>query len=184
VSPQPELATARLRLRPRTLADLEANLAMDLDPEVHRFIFLQGPPEPVAQRDALVRRIESGWPERGGLWVVEWREQPGFLGWCGLIPLEDTGLIELGYRYVRTTWGQGVATEAGRMVLDHGFRSLGLDPIVAVAHPDNRASRRVLEKLGLRYQGLRPHYGLDLDFYAMTRAEYLVGAADDASAAP
>ena len=182
--PQPELATARLRLRPRTLADLEANLAMDLDPEVHRFIFLRGPPEPAAQRTALIQRIESGWPERGGLWVVEWREQPGFLGWCGLIPLEDSGLIELGYRLVRAAWGQGVATEAGRAVLDHGVRALGLDPIVAVAHPDNQASRHVLEKLGLRYRGLRFHYGLDLAFYALTRTEYLVGAPDDASAAP
>ena len=171
--PQPELRTARLRLRPRTLADLEPNLAMDLDPEVYRFIFLRGPPDPAAHRAALTRRIASGWPERGGLWVVEWHDQPGFLGWCGVFPLEDSGLIEIGYRYVRATWGQGVATEAGRAVLDHGFRALGLDPIVGVAAIENTASRRVLEKLGLGYRGLRHHYGFDLAFYELSRSAYL-----------
>lgn len=173
MSPQPEFATARLRLRPRTEDDLEANLAMDLDPEVHRFIFLRGPPDPAAQRAALAERIASGWPECGGLWVVEWQDQPGFLGWCGLFPLEDSGLIEIGYRYVRAAWGRGVATEAGRTVLDHGFSTLGLDPIVAVAARENTASRRVLEKLGLGYRGLRLHYGHDLAFYELRRGAYL-----------
>ena len=171
--PLPELATARLRLRPRTLDHLEANLAMDLDPEVHRHIFLHGPPDPAAHRAELRERIVSGWPREGGLWVVEWRETPGFLGWCCLVPLEDSDLIELGYRYVRAAWGQGVATEAGRAVLNYGFRTLGFDPIVAVARRENLASRRVLEKLGLRAQGLRFHYGLNLAFYELTRANSL-----------
>jgi RimJ/RimL family protein N-acetyltransferase len=174
---QPELATARLRLRPRTLADLEANLAMDLDPEVQRYIFIHGAPDPAAQRKALIQRLESGWPPRGGIWAVEWRDRPGFLGWCGVIPLEDSGLIELGYRYVRAAWGQGVATEAAQAVVDHGFRVLAIDPIVAVTHPENQASRRVLEKLGFHYEGLRHHYGADLAFYALKRPDYLSSGA-------
>ena len=169
----PELATARLRLRPRTLDDLEANLAMDLDPEVHRYIFIHGVPDPAAQREALIRRIESDWPPRGGIWVVEWRDRPGFLGWCGVIPLEDSGLLELGYRYIRAAWGRGVATEAAQAVLDHGFRVLRIDPIVAVTHPENQASRRVLEKLGFHYDGPRFHYGADLPFYTLKRPDYL-----------
>ena len=147
------LETERLHLRPRTLDDLEDCLAMDLDPMVHRYIYLDGPPEPAVHREELKRRLSSGWPRRGAVWVVEWRERPGLLGWCGLFPLEDTGLIEIGYRYVPAAWGRGVASEAGRAVLDHGFRVFAFDPIVAVAHPDNTASRRVLEKLGLRYEG-------------------------------
>ena len=142
----PDLLTARLRLRPRTTDDIEANLAMDLDPEVHRYIFVHGAPDAGTWRERLLERIESGWPERGGLWVVEWRHRPGFLGWCGLFPLEESGLIELGYRYLRAAWGQGIATEAAAAVLEHGFWELKLDPIVAVAHPDNLASRRVLDE--------------------------------------
>jgi RimJ/RimL family protein N-acetyltransferase len=149
------------------MADLEANMAMDLDREVHRYIYAH-PPDPRRHRAELIQRIASGWPEEGGLWVVEWAHEPGFLGWCGIFPLEDSGLLEIGYRYVRGAWGQGVGTEAACAVLDHGFRVLGLDPIVAVAHPENRASRQVLEKIGLAR-----HYGLDLAFYRLARAEYL-----------
>jgi RimJ/RimL family protein N-acetyltransferase len=182
--PPPELATARLRLRPRTLDDLDDNLAMDLDPEVHRHIYLHGPPDRETHRAELRALIAADWPPRGGLWVVEWRARPGVLGWCCLIPLEDSGLIELGYRYVRQAWGQGVATEAGRAVLDYGFRVLGLDPIVAVAHQENQVSRHELEKLGLRYQGLRFHYGLDVAFCELSRAAYLAAATTAARCPP
>jgi ribosomal-protein-alanine N-acetyltransferase len=174
------LDTARLRLRARTLSDLEANLAMDLDPRVHRYIFVHGAPDEATHRAELTRRIRSACPERGGLWVVEWRHEAGFLGWCGLLPLERTGLIEIGYRYVPDVWGRGVASEAARAVLDHGFRTLGFDPIVAVAHPDNLASCRVLEKIGLGYEGLARHYDADLSFFGLTRSQYLT--ADPSSA--
>ncbi|MGH2393803.1 MAG: GNAT family N-acetyltransferase [Candidatus Limnocylindria bacterium] len=171
------LETARLRLRARDISDLEANLAMDLDPQVHRYIFIHGPPDPATHRAELARRIRMGWPGRGGLWVVEWQNEPGFLGWCGLLPLERTGLIEIGYRYVPSAWGRGVATDVARAVLDHGFRELGFDPVVAVTHPGNLASRRVLEKIGLRDQGLSHHYAADLAFYRLTRGEYLASRA-------
>ncbi|MGH6902339.1 MAG: GNAT family N-acetyltransferase [Geminicoccaceae bacterium] len=167
------LRTPRLHLRPRTMADLDACVAMDLDPEVHRFIYRHGPPDPKRHRRQLRARIASGWPPAGGIWVVERQGQPGFLGWCGLFPLEDSGLIEIGYRYRRAAWGQGIATEAARAVLDHGFRALGIDPIVGVTDPDNLASQRVLEKIGLRARGRAFHYGQSLSFYHLSRSDYL-----------
>jgi RimJ/RimL family protein N-acetyltransferase len=174
--PQAGLSTPRLRLRPRTLADLNACVAMDLDPEVHRFIYGNRPPDPIRHRAQLCARIASGWPPQGGIWVVEWRHAPGFLGWCGLFPLEDAGLIEIGYRYVQSAWGQGIATEAGRVVLDHGFRALGFDPIVAVTHPANLASQRVLEKIGLKPRGAAFHYGQAVSFFELSRNAYLADA--------
>lgn len=118
-----------------------------------------------------MRRVEQGWPPVGGIWVVEWRERPGFLGWCGLFPLEDSGLVEIGYRYA-AAWGQGVATEAAKAVLDHGFRVLGLDPIVAVVHPHNRSSQRVIAKIGLKPAGTALHYGRVLNFYRLDASAY------------
>ena len=103
--PPDVLTTERLRLRPRTMADLDACVAMDLDPEVHRFIYGDNPPERREHRAHLRARIASGWPAVGGIWVVEWQLAPGFLGWCGLFPLEGAGPIEIGYRYVRSAWG-------------------------------------------------------------------------------
>jgi RimJ/RimL family protein N-acetyltransferase len=166
------LTTQRLHLRPRTMADLEACLAMDLDPDVHRFIDSQ-PPDPAERRAQLRARIADGWPTSGGIWVVEWQDAPGFLGWCGLFPLEDSGLIEIGYRYVPGAWGRGIATEAARAVLDHGFRSLGFDPIVAVTHPANLASQHVLAKIGLTACGSAFYYGHWLRFFHLSRAAYL-----------
>lgn len=168
----PVLETARLRLRPRRLSDVAANLAMDIDPAVHRYIYDQ-PPDPQAHRDRLEHLIASGWPPLGGVWVVEWKGRPGFVGWCGLFPLEQSGYIEIGYRFVRDSWGKGVATEAGRRVLDHGFRELRLDPIVAVTHPDNRASQSVIAKLGLRPQPDALHYKRWLKFFRLDRDAYL-----------
>ncbi len=109
----------------------------------------------------------------GTFWHVEFKASPGFLGWCGLFPLEKSGFIEIGYRYTQPAWGKGIATEAARAALDHGFRILEVDPIAAVVDPDNRASQGVLEKIGLRRDGMAFHYGRDLQFYRLARSEYL-----------
>jgi RimJ/RimL family protein N-acetyltransferase len=178
--PQAVLTTQRLRLRPRTMADLDACVAMDLDPNVHRFIYGQST-DPEERRAQVRARIAAGWPASGGIWVVEWQDAPEFLGWCGLFPLEDSGLIEIGYRYVTRAWGQGIATEAARAVLDHDFRALAFDPIVAVAHPANLASQRVLAKIGLTARGSAFYYGHWLRFFRLGRAEYLAAAASPGS---
>jgi RimJ/RimL family protein N-acetyltransferase len=169
----PDLDTARLHLRPWRLDDLEVCVTMNMDREVGRYLFPHGPPIEAEQRELCRRKITSGWPQRGAVWAVEWAGAGEMLGWCGLFPLEETGLIEIGYRYLTTAWGEGVATEAAARVLEHGFRVLAFDPIVGVTHPDNLASQQVLTKIGLRPGGLQFHYGLDLSFFALGRAEYL-----------
>ena len=126
-------------------------------------------------------RFAEGWPETGGIWAVEERAAPGFLGWCGLFALEQTGLIEIGYRYRSEAWGRGIATEAAGCVLDQGFRGFAVDPIVAVSHPDNLASRRVLQKIGLARQADAVHYGQTAAVFRLSRAEYLaLGKGDSA----
>jgi RimJ/RimL family protein N-acetyltransferase len=168
---QAVLHTERLLLRPRTLADLDANLAMDLDPQVIRYIFAKVPDQQ-SWRARIAAQIERGWPPIGGIWAVEWRDDPGFLGWCGLFPMGFSGLIEIGYRYHRATWGQGIASEAARAVLDHGFRDLAIDPIVAVTNPDNHASQRVLTKIGLLPAGEAFYYGQWMRFFRLGRSQY------------
>jgi len=173
----PRLETPRLALRPLVRADLEAWLAMDLEPQVARFIW-GVPPDPETHREALRRRFAAGWPKAGGVWAVEHRGEPGFLGWCGVFPLEKTGLIEIGYRYRPQAWGRGIATEAAARVLDHGFRGFAFDPIVAVSHPENRASHRVLEKIGLVRQADAVHYDQTVALFRLNRADYLASAGD------
>lgn len=177
------LETTRLILRPRRLTDLEANLAMDLDPAVHRYIYGNTPPDRDSHRQKLRNQITQGWPPQGGLWIVERKAKRGFLGWCALVPLEQSGLIEIGYRYIAAAWEQGIATEAAKQVLDHGFRDLGLDPIVAVAHPQNTASQHVLTKIGLKRAGMAFHYGQSVVFFRLDAGEYLARP-DDGPEAP
>ncbi len=166
------LRTARLHLYPARLEDLEARVAMDRDPQVMRYI--RPIPENIeTSRTEIRERILGLNGPPGPVWHVELLDRPGFLGWCCLIALEDSGLIEIGYRFTVSAWGQGIATEASRAVLDHGFRVLKIDPIVAVTHPENRASQGVLRKIGMHRLGNAFHYGLDLPFYRLSRNEYL-----------
>ena len=166
----PKIETAHLRLYPPRLDDLEARLAMDRDPAVMRFI-RPIPEDVVADRAEIRGRMIA--PPPGAFWHIEMRETPGFIGWCGIFPLEDSGLMEIGYRFQRAAWGRGLATEAAVAALDHGFRELRLDPIVAVSDPDNAASHKVLRKIGLRAAGTARHYGRELPFFELSRSEYL-----------
>ncbi len=165
----PEIETARLRLYPPRIEDLEARLAMDRDQAVMRFI-RPVPADAEAHRQEIRDRILN--PPPGAFWHVALREAPGFIGWCGLFPLQDSGLMEIGYRYRRAAWGRGLATEAAAAALDHGFRKLELDLIVAVSDPDNAASHRLLLKIGLRVQRRARHYGLELAFFKLSRDAY------------
>ena len=170
---RPELQTNRLRLRPWGLADLELTVNMDLDTDVGRYLYFHEQPTAEQRREVTRERMTSDWPPVGGMWFVDWADSGESLGWCGLFPLEDSGLIEIGYHFVTAAWGQGVATEAGTRVLDYGFRELAPDPIVAVTHPENAGSQNVLRKIGLRSEGLRFHYGLNLSFFFLDRDSYL-----------
>ena len=142
------LETKRLRLRPRTLDDLEPIVAMDTDPEVRRY--LGGPLEPVAHRAEVRGNIVDGMMPDYLRWAIEWRDRPGFLGQCGVRPCHLPGTTEFTWRLVRHAWRQGVASEAAAAMLDHVRAERGVG---AVVHPDNAGSQGVARKLGLRLAG-------------------------------
>lgn len=70
------------------------------------------------------------------------------LGWVLLSPLPETDDVQLGYRLRRDAWGLGLATEAARQTVAHGFETLRLAGLAACVHPQNLGSQRVLAKLG------------------------------------
>jgi ribosomal-protein-alanine N-acetyltransferase len=107
------------------------------------------------ESDALVDRIEMRFEERGyGLWVVERREDGLFLGFTGLayqtFEAPFTPCVEVGWRFDRFAWGHGYATEAARAALSYGFELAGLEEIVSFTSTANAASRRVMERIGMR----------------------------------
>jgi ribosomal-protein-alanine N-acetyltransferase len=169
------LETSRLRLRPFAETDASAHAALYADPEVTRF--LPGGPfaaDAVQARSARsLARFYEHWSCHGwGVWAVVDKRSDRLIGQCGLNHLPDGSDVELLYALVRSHWGHGLAAEAGAAALEHGFTSVGLDRIVAVTRPDHTASRRVMERLGMAYEGERDAFGMHLVCYALDRAAW------------
>jgi RimJ/RimL family protein N-acetyltransferase len=148
----PELRTERLHLRPWRDGDRDPFAAMNVDPEVVRYL-----PGPLtrAESDALVDRIGAHFAEHGfGLWATEVVDSGAFVGFVGfLVPKFDAPFmpaVEVGWRLARSAWGLGYATEGARRVLAFGFEERALDEIVSFTVPANRPSRAVMERLGMR----------------------------------
>jgi RimJ/RimL family protein N-acetyltransferase len=152
----PVVETERLILRAwRAAGDLPALAALNADAEVMRWI---APNRPLRADEsaALLERIEAHWREHGyGLWAVEPRDGgAGCIGFAGLsIPSflpEVLPTVEVGWRLDRAWWGRGLATEAARACVAHGFGTLGLRSVVSIIDARNERSLRVAEKLGMR----------------------------------
>ncbi len=145
----PILETARLRLRAWREEDLDAYAELCADPEVMRYIGSGRPPE----RDEAWRQIAvfiGHWQLRGyGLWAVERREDGRFLGRVGLWQPEGWPGLENGWMLGRDHWGRGYATEAGAAAEEFAWRQLGAPELISLIQPENHASRRVAERLGM-----------------------------------
>jgi [ribosomal protein S5]-alanine N-acetyltransferase len=145
------LETDRLLLRPLCPDDLDSLAAIQADPEVMRY-FPSGSRSIEQTRIDLERCILIQAEYGFSLWATIERESGLLIGRSGLLPqtLQDRREVELAYMIARSHWGRGLATEAARAILDHGFRTLGLDRLVSIIHRDNLASRRVAENAGLK----------------------------------
>lgn len=147
-----ELRTPRLLLRPWRDGDLAPYAEMNADPEVRRW-FLGTLPR--AESDAQAARLQDHIAAHGfGFWAVELPGEAPFIGFVGLqhvaFRAAFTPAVEAGWRLGRAWWGRGLASEAARAVLHDGFTRLGLTDIVSFAVAGNRASQRVMEKIGMR----------------------------------
>lgn len=171
----PEIETERLCLRPYRQEDLEAFYEIAGDPRVRRY-FPEG--SKIERGDilgSLPKRIDY-WRQNGfGQFGVFEKSGGKLVGYCGLKNLEETEEIEIYYGYARDSWGRGYATEAAAAVLRFGFEEAGLERIVAVTHIENTASQKVIGKIGLKWERCAVFYGLDVNYSALMKAEYIGG---------
>lgn len=167
----PEVETERVLLRGVREDDLDAYHArVFADPDVMRYL-PGGVSLPRERLDRLVERSHDHWRAYGyGTWVACDRASGELLGHCGLRFLEEIGETELLYAIARRWWGRGLVTEAARASVEFGFERGGLDRIAAFAVPENLASRRVMEKLGMTFEGEREIFDLHCVEYAISRA--------------
>jgi len=133
------------------------------DPEVKRF--LPPGPEATAQtfEESLERRLAMEGEVGHTMWAVDDKMTGTFVGQCGIRPVDEGAgpEIDLAYHFTRASWNKGYGTEAAIAVLAHGLGPVGLDRIMAVAMPENVGSWRIMEKAGMRYEGLVNYYGLE-----------------------
>ncbi|HFE66121.1 MAG TPA: N-acetyltransferase, partial [Chloroflexi bacterium] len=156
----PQLETERLVLREHRLLDQEAVFSVFSDEAVTRHYLVTPFTEMIQAEQIVQSRIDRFYAGTGIRWAITRRGEGALLGSCGffLRPARP-GLAELGYELARPYWNQGIMTEALRACLTYAFTVRGLSRIEAQILPENEASRRVLEKLGFRWAGLREKGG-------------------------
>jgi RimJ/RimL family protein N-acetyltransferase len=170
-----ESETARLILRnfkPEDLDDYHRLIYGDA--EVMRYIG-NGKTRTREQTEMIMNRfVEYDKQEGCTLWAALDKTSHQLLGQCGLIYIDSTPEIELAYAFGKPYWGQGFATEAARAALRYGFEALKLENIIAVAYPENQPSQRVMQKIGMRHQGITDqYYNTSLVLYTLSREAYL-----------
>ena len=141
------LATSRLLLRAVTSSDRMDLHRLEQDPEVMRHLN-GGRPTPLEPHAGAETEFLMPRGPEVGLWAVVERQTDRLLGWVSLRPEGNVG--DLGYRFFREAWGRGFATEAAQAVIADGFLELGLGRITAETMSVNIASRRVMQRLGMR----------------------------------
>ena len=164
------MQTLRLDLREFRSSDFDALLELDSDPRVMKYINGGKPSQPDEIRAAL-RRVANHYRCCYGLgvWHATRRDTQRFVGWFCLKYPPRSCDIEVGYRLRHDAWGQGFATEGATELLRYGFDDLGVDRIIGVTHPRNRASQRVLMKAGLADRGWGRYYDKRLRLFVAER---------------
>jgi ribosomal-protein-alanine N-acetyltransferase len=159
------LETERLILREFTEDDAASLYELDSDSDVMRYVGSLS--SRLADPQAYRERIRTGYfpyyekYQGYGYWAVIEKSSREFIGWFHLRPALDyrfaaaagfrPGDIDLGYRFRKSSWGKGYATEGARSLVHKAFDEQGAACVVAVALAGNSASIRVLEKTGLRF---------------------------------
>lgn len=148
------LETKRLILRRQVLSDLDDLWALYQNLNITKYI-------PDAPRSREEAQEELEWHMHGhpkhpelGLWATIHKGTGEFIGRCGLLPWEIDGQneVEVAYTIVEAYQGQGLGSEAAQAILKYGFEMLNLSRLVCMIDPENIASQRVAERIGMTFE--------------------------------
>lgn len=164
------LETERLTLRRFTLEDVPALYRLGTIPEIIRYAGNTPLASLDAARENLIKNPLRDYEVHGfGRLACVWKETGAVIGFSGVKHLDELDENELGYRFLPEFWGMGLATEAGRAVIDHARSVYQLQRLVSVIHPDNHASKNVVRKFGFKYERnveFSLVYGFTMELYA------------------
>lgn len=172
------LETNRLLLRRLVPDDLDALYALYRDPEMRRHFPVEGvSPDRTLTREETKEELEwfldghPRYPELG-LWATILKETGEFIGRCGLLPwtIDGQDEVEVAYMIDKRYWRRGLGSEAARGIRDYAFAQLGLSRLVCLIYPENEASIKIAEGIGMALEReAEDEHGPYL-IYAMTRS--------------
>ena len=161
--------TTRLTLRHLIPSDVEV---------LHRIYQSEGAlqyfpnpnPPPIEKIERFIAGQQTHWQQHGyGNWGILPDGEDEIIGWAGLQYVPELNETEVGYLLDRPWWRQGYATEAAQASLRFGFEHFNLDHIIALVHPDNLASIRVIEKCEMDFVETLQLWGMELRRYRIDR---------------
>jgi RimJ/RimL family protein N-acetyltransferase len=169
------IETPRLLLRPWQTDDLAELTRLLADPEVTRYLVLNEAFTLHDLAEVSARTLEQ-WNHNGfGPWVAIEKATGRWVGRIGLNEIHDgpySDKFEVGWELHQEFWGRGLATEGGRAAMRYGFEVVGLSRIMSASMATNVASRRVMDKCGLRFQGELHLPNTVMAWYAIDRAQW------------
>ena len=155
-------------MRPLQVSDLDALAEIWSNPEVTRFLPSRGIPISRENTEKSLKSFLKHWQQRGyGIWAIIENCSSQMIGYCGLRYLDELDEVEILYGLAKTYWQRGITTKAAKAAISYGFNVANLDKIMAMALPENLASRRVMEKAGLHYQKPIHIFNLDVLYYSV-----------------
>jgi RimJ/RimL family protein N-acetyltransferase len=167
------LTTERLRLEPIVDAHLDALHALNSDPDVMRYI--TGKPDTLEDTQVMIDRVKARWADWGYSWWSFFERDSGELIGAGCIQhlgRDKANPHEIGWRLRRDRWHMGLASEAAEVMAGFAFETLAAPQLCAVCDPDNRASSKVMLRLGMVYRGIEHWYDRDMAVYGMMRSDW------------
>ncbi len=166
----PTVRTDRLVLRSWTAADIPAYTQMALHPEMSRYT---GSPSSEAAVWSMFAHQIGHWALNGfGMWLAHDRQTGEFVGRAGLYREYGWPGLEAAWTIRRERWGEGFATEGGTAAIHYAFTYLDTDRVISIIHPDNAASIRVAEKLGMSFAEATERNGRPRSIYAISRSAW------------
>ncbi len=163
-----DIETRQLLLRHFTPKDADALYRLYSQPELFKYMSNRKPLL-WEETSVFIDALEENWKQyHFGVWAVVDKKYQELIGHCGFKFLENTEEVQIGYLLAKSYWGRGLATEAAEAALCFGFEIAKLERIVAIAKHENIASRRVMEKVGMKYEKDAYYYNNDVVYYSIT----------------
>jgi [ribosomal protein S5]-alanine N-acetyltransferase len=169
------IETARLRLRPFTLHDVDALHRLWTEPEVRQYLW-DGVVITRERVESIINNSVKSFSDHGfGLWAVLPRDENFLVGFCGFWFFHQPPRLELLYGISAAHWHKGLATEAARAMIDYGFRELLFERIEASTDAANVSSSRVMERAGMSFWKREMTNGMDTIYFAISRGDHWSG---------